>query len=102
MQLGHGYQLAFSPDSSTLYAVSGTKEPNKVEVDPKGVPVVTPGTFAGQARVVRYDVATGRERATFNVPAPNGEDVPFAPARPTFAVTPDGRTLVIGRADGTV
>jgi RNA polymerase sigma factor (sigma-70 family) len=76
-QPGHGYQLAFSPDSRKLYALSATREPNRVQAGPGGVPVVAAGMFTGNARLVTYDVALGRQLAAFDVPAPNSEDIPF-------------------------
>lgn len=107
-QPGHGYQMVFSPDSRTVYALSRAQEPNR-----QGAPAAGPGPAfaplimgkpADEARLVAYDVVSGKERAAFDLPAPNGGHA-FGSSdlvRPMTALTPDGLTMITGEADGTV
>jgi WD40 repeat protein len=104
-QPGHGYKLVFSPDSSVLYAMSRSQEPNR-----QGAPIAGPGPGApltmgkqsDQARVGVYDVTSGQERASFEVTAPTGGSLVFPSGPATVALTADNRMIVTGHADGIV
>jgi RNA polymerase sigma factor (sigma-70 family) len=96
---GHCVGLLFTPDSRTLLALGRTQEP-----DQGNAPIV-PGKLSDRARLVAWDVATGRERVTCDVGAPGAFSVGFGAWRElprSFALTPDGQTLVIGQQDGSV
>jgi RNA polymerase sigma factor (sigma-70 family) len=103
-QVGHGAAVTFTSDGKTLLAVSRRLGDQNWSVQ-FGTDPTVPGESAEQARLVAWDVATGKERKAFDVTAPGGFTRGFGTHHPvpeSYAVTPDGRTLVIGQRDGTV
>ncbi|HEX4590077.1 MAG TPA: WD40 repeat domain-containing protein, partial [Gemmataceae bacterium] len=101
---GHGYQLAFTSDSGTLYAVARTQEPNQIAVPPGGGPIpVIQGQLSEHARLARFDVATGREEAGGEIPAPaGGSFLSIDPYAESFLLAATGQGGVTVHEDGTV
>jgi RNA polymerase sigma factor (sigma-70 family) len=104
-QVGHGVGVVFTPDSKTVIAFSRKLDPDQqgfVQLGPSRAP---PGEPEEQARCVAWDVATGQERTAFDPTAPGGFNLSFGIHQPvprTFAVTPDGQTLIVGQRDGAL
>jgi RNA polymerase sigma factor (sigma-70 family) len=104
-QPGHGYKLAFSSDSRTVYALSRTQEPDQPAPPAQGGwNTMRPGKWADQARLVAYDVVSGQEQSAFDIAAPQGGGgMAFIGGEAeTFIVTPDGRSWVTGHEEGTI
>jgi WD40 repeat protein len=102
-QPGHGCNLTFSPDSQLLFAFSRTQGPMRKLPAVNGVEGRTePGDFSKESHLVVREVATGRERVSFDVPAVAGERYLPGPNSQESLAMPNSQTVVTGHEDGTI
>src|SRR5262249_5170143 len=94
-QPGHGLNLIFSPDNYLLFAFSRTQGPmHKIPAGQIGEGRMEPGDFAAESHLVVREVATGRERVSFNVPAVAGDRYMPTTSSPDSLGMPDSKTLL--------
>jgi RNA polymerase sigma factor (sigma-70 family) len=101
---GHGYQLAFTPDGRALYALGRTQQRDQSVLPPPGggpIPIM-PGRRADTAKLARFEISTGVEQVSAEIPAPGGSFFTHLPYSATVLVSPDGRNLVTVHQDGTI
>ncbi len=110
-QSGHGMFVLFSADSKRVFALSRGQEPSKpgapLAAPPPGLvapaagPLV-PGKLADRAKLVVYDVETGKRLNEFDVPPSMEYMKSTMPAPKRMALSPNGKTLWIGDEKGVV
>jgi RNA polymerase sigma factor (sigma-70 family) len=100
---GHCVGLLFTPDGRALISLGRTQEPDQPGA---GIPrPIISGKLSSTATVAVWDLERGQERLHWEADAPGAFSPVFGVSRQTtrpFALTPDGKALVIGQQDGTV
>jgi RNA polymerase sigma factor (sigma-70 family) len=96
-QSGYGLHVLFGADGERLFALCRRQESSNPVAG-----VIVPGQWADRARLVVYEIPGGKELAAFEVVPPTQSMTGSKPPLDCLALSPDGKTVIIGDETGVV